>query len=166
MKIRSDTLSLQHESNTHSKASQAKKVRGFSRKAVFHRKKVVQLSLNNHCHAILKTVFCFSLDYDSCGLVFPPFLFFHQNDVWESTVSGRRKTENTKCWCAPSSPFFSFTFSFILLNHGKYIQLLRFSPTCCSLRQFILTTKLFSLLPYDTLTSKKPSSMLINFMNR
>lgn len=120
MKIRSDTLSLQHESNTHSKASQAKKVRGFSRKAVFHRKKVVQLSLNNHCHAILKTVFCFSLDYDSCGLVFPPFLFFHQNDVWESTVSGRRKTENTKCWCAPSSPFFSFTFSFILLNHGKY----------------------------------------------
>ena len=47
-------------------------------KAVFHRKKVVQLSLNNHWHAILKMneKLFFRFYYDSCGSVFPPFFIF------------------------------------------------------------------------------------------
>lgn len=120
-------------STTHRKVSQAKNIfRGFfhsslvSRKAVFHRKKVVQLSLNNHCHAILKNVFCFLLDYDSC-LVFPPFFILPSK--WCLRINCEWQEEKYKMMMRPSFPFFSF----ILLNHGKYpisfLDFLFFSPS-------------------------------------
>lgn len=55
MKIRSDSLSLQLMTRTMTSPTNVKAL--FFLKAVFHRKKVVQLSLNNHCHAILKNIF-------------------------------------------------------------------------------------------------------------
>lgn len=137
------TVSVYSMGATHRKISQAKNIfRGPSRrvsewekrKAVFHRKKVVQLSLNNHCHAILKnSFFCFFAWRWFMRPGISPILYsFHQNDVWASTVSGRR--ENTKCWSALL--FFSrllliFPFSFILLNHEKYpITQIFLLPTC------------------------------------
>lgn len=96
-----------------------------SQKAVFHRKKVVQLSLNNHCHAILKNVFCFSPDYDSCGLVFPPFFILPSkwclriNCEWQE---GKHKIQNVD---APF-PFSSLLFFFVLFSSFSIMENIQF----------------------------------------
>lgn len=173
MKIRSDSFSLQYGSDTQKNITGAKYFRGPSRrvrewekrKAVFHRKKVVQLSLNNHCHAILKnSFFCFSPDDDSCGLVFPPFFIpsikmMSEHRLW---VAGG-KIQNAE------APFFSFhvcfffPFSFILLNHEKYPITQIFFFQHVSTRQ-LFSTKLFSLKP--SVDPKEQKLELINFVNR
>lgn len=100
--------------------------RGLSfEKAVFHRKKVVQLSRNNHCHAILKK---HSLDYDSYDLVFPPFSYasiklMSENQLW---VAGG-KIQNVDAPFFPSRLFlhhrrrlFHFLLSFSIMEISNY----------------------------------------------
>lgn len=65
-----------------------------------------------------KTFFAFRLTMIHAAWYFPHSLFFHQNDVWESTVSGRR--ENTKCWCALPFPFLSFLLSFSIMENIQF----------------------------------------------
>lgn len=134
-KIRSDSLSLQPASS----APAARRDRATKRR-VFHRKKVVQLSRNNHCHAILKSVFFFlrcllfsPLTMIHAAWYFPHSHFFHQNDVWESSRNGREEDEPNKTLMRPSLLSLHFFF------FGN-IQLLRFlsiphapAPTCSTI---------------------------------
>lgn len=93
---------------------------------VFHRKKVVQLSRNNHCHAILKSiffvVFCrFRLWLWFMRLGISPILIFPSKWCLRINLNGREEEEVQNVDAPFLFPFFSFLF-FMFQN----IQLLRF----------------------------------------
>lgn len=146
-KIRSDSLSLQPASS----APAARRDRATKRR-VFHRKKVVQLSRNNHCHAILKSVFFFlrcllfsPLTMIHAAWYFPHSHFFHQNDVWESTRNGGGWAEQNVD--APFVPLPSLFFlSLEISNYSDFFPSLMLQPRHA--RQLFLI-KLFSLPSVD-----------------